>query len=157
MDWKSEGELEQVAPALASKIRSLAEMMDLAGDPVRVIRARASAEAQERLWEQGRGLGGRRVTEARPGGSWHEFGLAVDLGIIRLLSEPNWAPEDIAWAKMGNMGKMLGLFWGGDFEHNPDRPHFQLTGRFPVSPDDEVRQIFAIGGAPAVWQASLLV
>jgi hypothetical protein len=53
---------------------------------------------------------------------------------------------------MGSIGKSLGLFWGGDFQHNPDEPHFQLTGKFPVSPNDEVRQIFLQAGMSAVWR-----
>jgi peptidoglycan LD-endopeptidase CwlK len=152
MDPGSEAMLELVAPSLAGKIRQVAEMCDLASETVRVIAGFRAWLAQERLWEQGRIVGGAIVTDARPGASWHEFGMAVDLGIIRLLAEPGWAPNDPAWIKLGNMGKTVGLFWGGDFQHNPDRPHFQLTGKFPISPNDEVRQILQTQGVSAVWQ-----
>ena len=154
MDAGSEGMLELVAPSLAAKIRQVAEMMELASEPVRTIAGFRAWMAQERLWAQGRTQAGPIVTDARPGASWHEFGMAVDLGIIRLLGEPGWAPDDPAWQKLGNVGKTVGLFWGGDFVHNPDRPHFQLTGRFPISPDDEVRQIFLTQGVSAVWQSA---
>jgi peptidoglycan LD-endopeptidase CwlK len=154
MDLGSEAMLELVAPSLAAKIRQVAEMMQLAGEPVRTIAGFRAWMAQERLWEQGRIVGGPIVTDARPGESWHEFGMAVDLGIIRLLGEPGWAPSDPAWQKLGNVGKTVGLFWGGDFVNNPDRPHFQLTGTFPEVPNDEARQILLTEGVSAVWTAA---
>lgn len=149
IDLPSQAALELLCPALSAKITQLADSFS---EPIRVIQGLRSWSDQEALWEQGRTLPGPIVTDARPGASWHEFGLAVDLGIISLLAQPGWAPNDPAWATMGALGKSLGLFWGGDFQHNPDRPHFQLTGRFPISPDDEVRQIFLDAGMAAVWQ-----
>jgi peptidoglycan LD-endopeptidase CwlK len=150
----SEPMLSIICPALADKIVQLANS---SVEPVRIVAGFRVWEAQAALWAQGRTSDGPIVTDARPGASWHEFGLAVDLGIIRLLGEPGWAPSDPAWAQMGELGKSLGLFWGGDFVHNPDRPHFQLTGSFPESPTDEVRQMFLSLGLRAVWQAAGLV
>ena len=147
----SDPRLVNVCPRLAGLVLQVANLMP---EPLRTIAGFRDWKAQERLWEQGRLSGGTIVTDARPGASWHEFGLAVDLGIIRLLGEPGWAPEDPAWAQMGEIGKSLGLFWGGDFIHNPDRPHFQLTGSFPESPNDEVRQILQAEGLAAVWLAA---
>ena len=152
-----QAKLELLCPKFAGLVTQLGEMMNLAGQPVRIIDAVRSWKRQEALWEQGRMVGGPIVTDARPGASWHEFGLACDLGICSLLSQPGWDPGNPLWEKMGNMGKTLGVFWGGDFQHNPDRPHFQLTGCFPISPDDEVRQIFLDQGMSAVWQAAGLV
>jgi peptidoglycan LD-endopeptidase CwlK len=142
--------LANICPALAYRIIQLVWQ---SSEPVRIIAGFRDWEAQAALWAQGRTSGGPIVTDARPGASWHEFGLAVDLGIIRLLSEPGWAPSDPAWAQMGELGKSLGLFWGGDFVHNPDRPHFQLTGSWPEVPTDAARQMFQTQGMNAVWQA----
>ncbi len=72
MDPLSEAKLVDVAPELAGKIRSLAEMMDLAGDPVRVMAGFRDYSLQAALFEQGRMLGGTVVTNARPGASWHD-------------------------------------------------------------------------------------
>lgn len=148
-DPAGEAMLVQVCPRLGDLIRQVAS---LSVEPLRIIAAVRPWSVQERLWEQGRTQPGPIVTDAPPGASWHEFGLAVDLCPVRLLTQPGWAPGDPAWAKMGALGKSLGLFWGGDFVHIPDRPHFQLTGSFPISPNDEARQIFLDAGMSAVWR-----
>jgi len=43
----------------------------------------------------------------------------------------NWDFSDAVWQKIGNIGKALGLEWGGDWPNNPpksrpDGAHFQL-------------------------------
>lgn len=151
MDSVSEALLSLVNPLLADKIRLLAEMMDLTGEPIRVEQGLRSWSKQAEIYAQGRTAPGEIVTNAPPGHSWHEFGLAVDVCPLSLLPTVNWTPESPIWTDMGSKGKSLGLFWGGDFSH-PDRPHFQLTGTFPVSPDDETRQVFKDGGMLSVWE-----
>jgi peptidoglycan L-alanyl-D-glutamate endopeptidase CwlK len=34
--------------------------------------------------------------------------------------------DDELWSKVGNIGKKLGLTWGGDWQTLRDRPHFEL-------------------------------
>lgn len=129
--------------------------MELAGEPIEVIRGFASWADQQKEFDQGRITPGPIVTHAPPGHSWHEFGLALDACPVSLRATKNWSPESPIWKDFGNKAKSLGLFWGGDFIHvPPDRPHMQLTGIFPVSPTDEVRQIFRNKGMMAVWQAA---
>ena len=157
MDSESEAKLQLVCPVLAFKVQSLAEMMELAGEPIQVVQGFRSWAEQAKLYRQGRGDPGEIVTNAPPGHSYHEFGLAVDCCPVSLLSTPNWSPESPIWEDYGSKAKSLGLFWGGDFVHLPDRPHVQLTGRFPVSPDDESRQIFLSEGQEALWREAGLV
>lgn len=158
MDSGSEAKLQLVCPALALKIVSLAEMMELAGEPIRVEQGLRSWAEQAKLWRQGRDDLGEIVTHAPPGHSWHELGLAVDCCPISLLTTPNWSPESPIWEDYGSKAISLGLFWGGNFIHAPvDRPHVQLTGTFPASPNDEVRQIFLTQGIEAVWREAGLI
>jgi peptidoglycan L-alanyl-D-glutamate endopeptidase CwlK len=153
MDSVSEAKLQLVCPALSIKIHTLAEMMELAGQPITIVRGLASWAEQDKLYQQGRTTPGEIVTHAPPGHSYHEFGMAVDCCPTSLLSTPNWSPESPIWADYGNKAKSLGLFWGGDFVHvPPDRPHLQLTDSFPVSPSDQVRQLFLSRGMEGVWQ-----
>jgi len=95
------------------------------------------------------------VTRCRPGYSWHQFGLAVD----EVPDDPtlagfqcDWNLAHPAWQRMKAVGESLGLVHGSEFRTFPDWPHFQLTGRFGVNPDDEVRQLFRDGGMQAVWE-----
>lgn len=153
MDNLSETKLSLINPKLADRIRYLDEMYQLAhpGDSLRVEQGLRSWAQQAKIYAQGRTEPGEIVTNAPPGHSWHEFGMACDVCPVSLLPIPNWSPDSPLWPDLGTKGKSLGLYWGGDFTH-PDRPHFQLTGVFPVSPDDEVRQIFMDQGMEAVWQ-----
>ncbi|MFC5049232.1 M15 family metallopeptidase [Rubritalea spongiae] len=88
-----------------------------------------SWHAQDELYAQGRTKPGARVTNARAGYSWHNFGVALDFGVFRdgayLDSD---APElarrvHIACAKHA---EVCGLEWGGDWKSFQDIPHYQL-------------------------------
>jgi peptidoglycan LD-endopeptidase CwlK len=164
MDEMSESRLALgVNPQLAHKIRVLAKMQAEEEEPIKVITAFRNWHDQQRLWQQGRDGEGNIINEAivvtyaPPGHSWHELGLAVDCCPIVLLAVKGWDPRNPMWKRLGENGESLGLTWGGRWrDHlghpNPDLPHFQLTGKFGVSPNDEVRQLFLEAGAMQVWK-----
>lgn len=162
--------LQAVHPLLAAKVESLVVDFEaisaegwynaLAGDTLVVAQALRTWADQEALWLKGRdGAGnviapGEVVTNAEPGYSWHEFGLAVDLVPKSLLTTPNWSPESDLWAVMTNAAERLGLVCGACWAHK-DLPHVQLTGKFGVTPDASVRALYlGNGGKKAVWAAS---
>lgn len=154
----SEARLALVIPALAEKIRKMAEILVLDSPPIifRVTQGVRSWSEQRALYDQGRKLPGKIVTDAPPGHSYHNFALAVDVVPITDLG-PDWNPSHSQWQRLIDIGKSQGLVAGAQFRTFPDFPHFQLTGRFPASPDDEVRQIFLQAGTIAVWQESGLL
>lgn len=78
---------------------------------------------QRRLYAKGRTAPGDKVTNARAGFSWHNFGLAYDLTLFSG-KNPVWNSRHYETA--GKIGKALGLEWGGDWKKIIDRPHFQL-------------------------------
>ena len=67
------------------------------------------------------------VTKAKGGTSYHNYGLAFDFGVL------NKAEDDVDWdadskfKAVGQLGKAIGLEWGGDFKSIKDTPHFQIT------------------------------
>lgn len=158
MDAVSETRLGEVIPALAEKIRKMAEILVLDSPPVifRITQGLRSWSEQSKLYEQGRSQPGGIVTQAKAGHSWHNFGLAVDLVPFEqhLL---DWNVRHPVWGRLVNVGESIGLVAGADFRTFPDFPHFQLTGRLPASPDDEVRQIFLQAGIIGVWHESGLM
>lgn len=162
MDSISESRLDQVAPQLASRIRRMSEMLK-DEFTFRVTQGLRSWDEQEKLYATGRDADGNKigatVTNARGGHSWHNFGLAVDL-VPDIIAEPGFQPDwnetHPTWKRMIAVGESLGLASGSKWRTFPDWPHFQLTGVFPVSPDDEVRQTFIDGGMQAVWEAAQL-
>jgi peptidoglycan L-alanyl-D-glutamate endopeptidase CwlK len=158
MNDHSKERLKLINPHLAKAVLQMAEMYEtqFPGDVLEVEQGLRSWAEQQRLYAQGRTTPGNVVTQAQAGHSWHEYGLAVDVCPASLLNQPNWAPADAKWKRVMAMGESCGLYPGAKFSH-PDQPHFQLTGRFGLSPDDEARQLFRDGGMTAVWQEAGLL
>lgn len=157
MDAISKARLQLINPRLAQLIGQMAEMLALENIEFRVTQALRSWDEQDKLYAEGRSVPGRVITNAPGGHSWHNFGLAVDLAIVQSDGSIDWNPEHPAWKRMIQVGEMLGLLSGSTFRTFPDNPHFQLTGLFPISPNDEVRVIFKHVGMEGVWvEAGLL-
>lgn len=79
---------------------------------------------QEELYQQSRDGSGRPwVTDAHGGKSYHNYGLAFDVGEIKNNGELNY---NIDWKAVSQIAKDTGFEWGGDWTKK-DRPHFQMT------------------------------
>lgn len=77
---------------------------------------------QNALYAKGRTSGGKKVTNARGGYSYHNFGLALD--VVELKNgKLNY---DLEWNKIGMIGISLGFEWGGLWTTILDRPHFEM-------------------------------
>ena len=77
---------------------------------------------QGHLYAKGRTEPGPIVTNAKPGYSWHNFGLAFDVAFLTPEGKITW---DGPWDALGKLGEELGLIWGGNFKKLKDRPHFE--------------------------------
>lgn len=111
---------------LQESIRPLAQnLLRLAADQgiqLKIVSAYRSPDQQQALKDSGKG-----VTNAGALLSYHNHRLAFDVAPIEYLSLPDWNPTGPLWAKIGAIGKSVGLEWGGDWQKK-DLPHFQLTG-----------------------------
>lgn len=132
--------------ALGTKAKAMAFIV-LASDqgiPVRVTSTRRTLQEQAALFAQGRQTRDQvnalrvsagmpplktweinaKVTNAQPGDSWHNWGRAFDVVPMQLGLKlvPAWASP--WWKKLGEIGKAVGLEWGGAWT-KPDTPHFQ--------------------------------
>lgn len=115
--------------SLDDRIRPLAErLIELCkqeGIIIRLTSGRRTIQQQNMLYAQGRTMPGRIVTNAKGGASPHNFGLAFDVVPIKD-GKPDWNAPLAVWDRIGELGKSLGLTWGGDFKTLKDRPHFEL-------------------------------
>ena len=82
-----------------------------------------SITEQDALYAQGRTKPGNRVTNARGGYSFHNFGLAIDVVIMR----DGKAIWDTVPASVVAIAKQEGFAWGGDWKSFKDYPHFEMT------------------------------
>ncbi len=159
MDAISEARLGVVHPMLREKIQRLAYLLALENINIRVAQGLRTWAVQALLYAQGRTAPGKIVTNGRPGQSWHNFGLAVDVVPDSALAapgvfEPDWDETHPAWQRIVAIGESLGLTSGAHFRTIKDFPHLQLTGKFPASPPDDVRGIFLASGIQGVWDAA---
>jgi peptidoglycan L-alanyl-D-glutamate endopeptidase CwlK len=162
IDPVSMAKLKTVHPALCAAVLLVERDYELArpGDTLVAAECFRTWGEQEDLWLKGRDEegnvidAGAIVTNAPPGHSWHEFGMAVDMVPESLLNTPGWAPQSPLWPLITKIAQARGLACGACWVHK-DLPHLQLTGKFGVSPDDSVRALFLQeGGINAVWKAS---
>lgn len=115
---------------LKIKIDELLAKAKAEGLDVAMYCATRSFDEQARLYAKGRTTAGQIVTNAPPGFSFHQYGMAADL-VFLINGEWSWA-ENLPWDRLGELGLSVGLEWGG-FWDSVDRPHFQLTYGLPIS------------------------
>ncbi len=98
---------------------------------MRVISGTRSYAEQAALYAQGRTAPGKVVTNARPGYSNHNFGIAVDVGIFKGKVYLAECPE---YATLGPVGEKCGLLWGGRWaKPKTDRPHYEFATGFTLA------------------------
>jgi len=106
---------------------------------------------QRALFEQGRSLPGNIVTNAAPGESAHQFGIAIDLVRDRSTApglQPDWDRK--AYAPLGLVCATLDLEWGGTWLRF-DGPHVQLAGYVTAVQLEPLHRIMVRSGLHAVW------
>lgn len=112
-------------PTVREELRNiLAELQQAAPDgyKVRFTSTLRTFKEQQALYNQGRTTRGKIVTNAKPGESWHNYGLAVDIVLFKGQSYI-WDPP----SNMVAIFKRYGWKWGGDFRTFKDPPHFEKT------------------------------
>lgn len=121
--------------------RSLAALL-AAGYQAKIISGIRTYAEQEALYAKGRfGNPGPKVTNARGGESWHNFGLAWDIG---LFDNGKYLTGSTPYRGAGAIARLAGIEWGGDWKTFKDLPHYQLdTGGQPVV---KGQKLFEAGG-----------
>lgn len=149
--------LETLQPAFAEKVRELLRLADQRGLELLVYCTYRSAEEQARLYRQSRTLRkitgmadhlrydygradlaqilmdvgpqyGAHVTNAAPGMSIHQYGMAIDSVPMRG-GKPVWGAEDdndlALWREYGDLASACGLEWAGNWVSFTEFPHVQ--------------------------------
>lgn len=147
----NEQRMAQVHPVLAIRARCMIELCAYAGIAVLVTQGLRTWEEQNALYAKGRTVPpiGKKhiVTKAKGGQSYHNFGLAFDIVVLDSLGKADWDVDHPGWEKAGELGKSVGLEWGGDWKSFKDLPHFQYTGGLTL---EECRELFP-SGLEAIW------
>lgn len=123
VDTRSEGNIKTLLPEVQPLARKLIHAAAAKGITMIVTSGTRTYEEQDALYEQGRSKPGNIVTNARGGYSNHNFGIAFDLTEFKN-GVPVW--DSLNYKVVGELGKTLGLSWGGDWKNISDEPHYEL-------------------------------
>jgi peptidoglycan L-alanyl-D-glutamate endopeptidase CwlK len=114
---------------LTSYFRPLAEQLiarcSAAGVPVRIIDTGRTEQEQVAKISQGVSWVARSKHEPQPPENLSE---AIDIVPLTILSENklDWDPSNPEWQTIGQIGKAMGLRWGGDWPKK-DMGHFEYV------------------------------
>ena len=111
-------DLETARQRLQDYANKLVERAAAEGIDLKVTSLVRSREEQQRLYDAWLARGKTGLPAAPPGKSKHEQGLAFDVAI-----QGGGSPEQ--WQRLGQVGKSMGLRWGGDFSR-ADPVHFEI-------------------------------
>lgn len=140
-DGRTEATLQTILPAAQRVMRELLALLRYARFDARAISGTRTYAEQAELFAIGRRGDGRgTVTNARPGQSLHNFGIAIDVGIFE---GGKYLGDSPLYAKAGAIGREIpGLEWGGDWHSFKDLPHYQLATGLSLG---ELRAAFEVG------------
>ena len=126
-------DLNELLPVVRdAAIRALAKVDALGVDALVTCTYRDPKE-QARLYAQGRTTPGKKVTKAKPGQSFHEYRVAIDLYPL-VNSKPDFSGSHIdLWKKIAECFKSEGFEWAYDWKTFKEMPHFQMTKGNPLS------------------------
>jgi len=125
VDPRSEGNIETLKAEVQVLARRLIETAVAQGINVKIIGGSRTYAEQNDLYAQGRTKPGKIVTKAKGGQSWHNFGMAFDIGIFSEDGKKYYG-EHKDYERCGKIGEAMGLEWGGRWEF-VDEPHFQYN------------------------------
>jgi peptidoglycan L-alanyl-D-glutamate endopeptidase CwlK len=127
-DSRSEQNIQSLRTDAQAAARQSLKAIRTAGFDARIISGTRTYPEQAALFKQGRfGNPGAIVTKARAGQSWHNFGLAWDIGLFQ---GGAYLKNDGPYITCGPHGKVTGVEWGGDWPGNfQDNPHYQFGTR----------------------------
>lgn len=89
---------------------------------------------QQAIYDQGRTKPGKKVTNAKPGQSLHNYGVAIDIAWVLNGKDASWdvkkdwdGDKQADWMEVVAIFRKHGWEWGGDWRTFKDMPHFQKT------------------------------
>lgn len=121
-------------PTLQGKITQLMNLCKKNGITIAIGECVRTVSEQDALYAQGRSKPGNIVTNAKGStySSMHQWGVAFDFYLNMDVDGDGKTADDAfnnatkLFNKVGELGKSIGLEWGGSWKNPVDMPHFQL-------------------------------
>jgi peptidoglycan LD-endopeptidase CwlK len=146
-------------PPFAGLLLEFEKRLEAASLQFHLFEGSRSMERQAFLYAQGRSVAGAIVTNAKPGHSYHFFGMAADYVLDGQTERPGvqWSWDlryslqsgENAWKKMADIARGCGLEAAFYWKTFPEAPHVQCRYGLTI---DRALELHAMGGMKAVWQ-----
>jgi peptidoglycan LD-endopeptidase CwlK len=134
--------VELLHPAIRQEVKILIETAEarLPFCAIRIVQGLRTFAEQDMLYAKGRSTKGSRVTNAKAGQSFHNYGLSIDFAIL-YDKDKNGTYESLSWDTLKDFDKDgeadwhevvevfedAGYIWGGRFSSIKDNPHFEKS------------------------------
>lgn len=135
MDNITKTRIEKLHPIVRDEVQKIISDCDSAltgRAKVRITQNLRTFQEQEQLYAIGRTKSGKKVTNAKPGQSIHNYGLAVDICLIidgktaSWDTAKDWDNDKVAdWYECVKIFAKHGWEWGGNWKTFKDLPHFE--------------------------------
>lgn len=141
MDSVSQQRIQLLHPKVKNEVETLINQANsqlTSHSQVRVVQGLRTIAEQNALYAQGRTTPGSKVTNAKGGQSFHNYGLAFDFALLidgKEISwdlKKDWDGDKIAdWMEVVSVFRKAGWEWGGTWKFT-DNPHFQKVFGYTV-------------------------
>jgi len=118
--------IEDLTPKVAAMCRAFIGACEQAGIDILITSTYRDHESQAELYAKGRTKPGPKVTNAKPGQSWHNWRAAFDFVPIEY-GKAQWYDAD-TFRLCGEIAESVGLEWAGRWQSFPEMAHCQFTG-----------------------------
>lgn len=118
--------LDDLLPPVRARADAFIRACAAAGIDVLITSTYRDAQAQAVLYAQGRTAPGPKVTNAKPGQSWHNWRVAFDFVPI-VAGKAQWNDAAL-FARCGELAEGVGLEWAGRWRSFKELAHCQVTG-----------------------------
>lgn len=118
--------IEDLDPQVAILCRQFIYKCAAAGIDILITSTYRDYPSQAALYAIGRTLPGKKVTNARPGESWHNHRVAFDF--VPIINGKCVWDNDLLWDRCGKIAEDLRLEWAGRWRSFPEKAHCQYTG-----------------------------
>ncbi|WP_410498156.1 M15 family metallopeptidase [Chitinibacter sp. S2-10] len=118
--------LGELLPAVKARAEAFIAECKRQGIEVLITSTYRDHESQAALYAQGRTEPGSKVTNAKPGQSWHNWRVAFDFVPI-VNGKAQWGDAAL-FKRCGAIAESVGLEWAGRWKSFPEMAHCQFTG-----------------------------
>ena len=118
--------LSDLNPKVAAMCSEFINRCKAEGIDVIITSTYRDAEAQNKLYAQGRTEPGKKVTNAKAGQSFHNWRVAFDF--VPLVNGKAMWNDAVLFLKCGEIAEGVGLEWAGRWKKFNETAHCQYTG-----------------------------